>query len=173
VGNVLDLRAPAGTFLVDPHVKEPIVLIGAGIGITPLVSMLEAIVQTGVKREVYALFGFRSGREHPFKSHVEKLAESNSHIHLHVSYSAPRDADVLYRDFSHRGRLTIERVREVLPSNNFQFYVCGPGPLMESLVPALWALGMGRTSGTRALRSVRPSQREECGPADRSLHRGV
>jgi Na+-transporting NADH:ubiquinone oxidoreductase subunit NqrF len=95
-----------------------------------------------VRRETYALFGFRSGREHPFKSHVEKLAQSNPNLHLHVSYSAPCESDVLYKDYNHRGRLAIERVREVLPSNNFQFYVCGPGPLMESLVPALWAWGV-------------------------------
>jgi ferredoxin-NADP reductase len=142
VGDMLEVRAPAGTFLIDPHVEEPVVLIGAGIGITPLVSMLEAIVHAGVRREVYALFGFRSGREHPFKSHVEKLAQSHPNLHVHVSYSAPREFDVLYKDYNHRGRLTIERVREVLPSNNFQFYVCGPGSLMESLVPALWAWGV-------------------------------
>jgi Na+-transporting NADH:ubiquinone oxidoreductase subunit NqrF len=113
-------------------------LIGAGIGITPLVSMLDAIVHSGVEREVHALFGFRNAMEHPFKSHLERLAQANPQIHLHVSYSAPRDTDVLYKDYNYRGRLTIERIREVLPSNNFPFYLCGPGPLMESLVPALW-----------------------------------
>jgi hypothetical protein len=142
VGDVFEARAPAGTFLIDPHSTEPIALIGAGIGITPLLSMLEAIVHAGARREVYALFGFRSGREHPFKSHLEKLAKSNPNIHLQVSYSAPQDCDVLYKDFHHRGRLSIGRIREVLPSNNFQFYICGPGTLMESLVPALRAWGV-------------------------------
>ena len=47
VGDVLEVRAPAGTFLIDPAATEPIVLFGAGIGVTPLLSMLEAIVQTG------------------------------------------------------------------------------------------------------------------------------
>jgi hypothetical protein len=61
---------------------------------------------------------------------------------MHVSYSAPRAEDVLYKDYNHRGRLTIERVRAVLPSNNFHFYICGPGPLMETLVPALWKWGV-------------------------------
>ena len=78
VGDVLDVRAPAGTFLIDPLAAEPIVLIGAGIGVTPLVSMLEAIVHAGGRRDVYALFGFRNGGEHPFKEHLEKLAPSES-----------------------------------------------------------------------------------------------
>lgn len=142
VGDTLDVRAPAGTFLIDPLASEPIVLIGAGIGVTPLVSMLESIVHAGRPREVHVLFGFRSGAEHPFKERLASLAASNPSIRLHVSYSAPADGDVLYRDYNHRGRVTLERVRQLLPSNNYRFYVCGPGALMESLVPALWNWGV-------------------------------
>ncbi len=142
VGDVLEVRAPAGTFFIDPLAAEPIVLIGAGIGATPLVSMLESIVQMGRKRDVYALFGFRNGGEHPFKDRLAGIAAENPHIRLHVSYSAPAATDVLHRDYNHRGRVTLERVREVLPSNNLRFYVCGPGTLMESLVPALWEWGV-------------------------------
>ena len=142
VGDVLELRAPAGTFILDPLGTEPVVLVGAGIGVTPLLSMLEAIVHAARQREVYAVLGFRSGAEHPFKAYLEKLAETEPQLHLQVSYSAPRASDVLYRDFNHRGRITIERLREVLPSNNFRFYVCGPAAMMESLVPALWAWGV-------------------------------
>ena len=142
VGDALDVRAPAGTFLIDPLATEPIVLIGAGIGVTPLVGMLEAIVHAGQKREVHVLFGFRSGGEHPFEVRLAGIAAENPHIRLHVSYSAPSATDVLYRDYNHRGRVTLERVREVLPSNNFRFYVCGPGALMKALVPALWKWGV-------------------------------
>jgi ferredoxin-NADP reductase len=142
VGDVLKLRAPAGTFIVDPRDDSPIALIGAGIGITPLVSMMEAVAGTGRPREVYALFGLRNGAEHPFQASLSKLAAEHPHFRLHVSYSAPRADDMLYRDYNHVGRMTIERVRAILPSNNFRFYVCGPGAMMESLVPALWAWGV-------------------------------
>jgi ferredoxin-NADP reductase len=141
-GDTIDVRAPAGTFLLDPRADEPVVLLGAGIGVTPLVGMLEAIALAGRPREVHVLFGFRSGADHLFKDRLASLAAANPNIRLHVSYSAPRDTDVLYRDYNHRGRLTLERVRQVLPSNNYQFYVCGPGALMESLVPALWEWGV-------------------------------
>jgi ferredoxin-NADP reductase len=142
VGDVLDVRAPAGTFFIDPLDNEPVVLIGAGIGITPLVSMLDAIVHAGRRREVYALFGFHSGRDHPFKEHSARLAQQHPHIQLHVSYSAPSANDVLFRDYNHLGRMTIERVRAILPSNNYRFFVCGPGAMMETLVPALWDWGV-------------------------------
>jgi ferredoxin-NADP reductase len=139
---VLDVRAPAGTFLVDPLATERVVLVGAGIGITPLVGMLEGYVHSGRRREAYAVFGFRNSREHPFKDHLTRLAERNPWIHLHTSYSAPLPSDVLYKDYNHAGRLTIARLRAVLPSNNFRFYVCGPGEMMETLVPALWDWGV-------------------------------
>jgi ferredoxin-NADP reductase len=142
VGDVLEVRAPAGTFLIDPAATEPIVLVGAGVGVTPLFAMLEAIVQSGQKREVHVLFGFRHGGEHPFKERLAAICAENPQIRLHVSYSSPSASDVEYRDFNHRGRVDLQRVREVLPSNNYQFYVCGPGPMMESLVPALREWGV-------------------------------
>ncbi len=145
VGDVLEVRAPAGTFLIDPLAAEPLVLVGAGIGITPLVSMLNTVVHAGRRRHIYAVFGFRNGGEYPFKDHLKQLAATNPQLHLHVSYSTPQPDDVLYKDYNHRGRVTIERVRAVLPSNNFQFYVCSPAPLMESLVPALWQWGVPET----------------------------
>jgi uncharacterized protein len=142
VGDSLDMRAPAGTFLIDPLAGDSVVLVGAGIGVTPLVSMLEAYVHSGRRRDVYAIFGFRNSGEHPFKDPLTRLAERNPWIHLHTSYSSPLPEDVLYKDYNHHGRLTVERLRAVLPSNNFQFYVCGPGQLMETLVPALWKWGV-------------------------------
>lgn len=142
VGSVLDVRAPAGTFMVDPLGPEPIALVGAGIGITPLVSMLETIMHSGKRREVHAIFGFRNSGEHPFKDRLAAIAAENPNVRLHASYSAPLGQDVLYRDYSHSGRVTLDQVREVLPSNNFRFYLCGPGQLMESLVPSLWEWGV-------------------------------
>ncbi len=166
VDDVLDVRAPAGTFFLDPLANEPVVLLGAGIGVTPLVSMLEAIVQAGRSREVQALFGFRNGAEHPFKGRLASLAEENPNLRLHVSYSAPRKADVLYRDYNHRGRMTFERVRQVLPSNNYRFYVCGPGRSDGNARAG--AVGVGRAGVARSLRGVRPGECEE--RRGRSVH---
>lgn len=142
VGDLVDVRAPAGTFWIDPLASDPIVLLGAGIGITPLLSMLEAIIAAGHEREVYLMLGFRNGSEHPFKERLAAICAEHPNIRLHVSYSAPLASDLLYRDYNHHGRLTIERVRQALPSSNFKFYVCGPGPMMETLVPALWQWGV-------------------------------
>jgi len=142
VGDVLEVRAPAGMFFIDPLASEPIVLVGAGIGITPLVSMIEAVVHAGSHRELQAIFGFRNSRAQPFKERLSQLGQSHPTLRVHLSYSSPRPEDVLYRDYSHHGRVTIERVRAVLPSNNYRFYVCGPAAMMATLVPALYEWGV-------------------------------
>jgi hypothetical protein len=59
-----------------------------------------------------------------------------------VSYSQPLATDQLGIDYHAAGRVTIERLREVLPSSNYRYYICGPGPMMESLVPALLEWGV-------------------------------
>lgn len=142
VGDVLDVRAPAGNFFADPHASDPVVLVGAGIGVTPLMSMLEAYAHCGRRRDVYAVFGFRNSLEHPFKDHLKRIAEANPWVQLHTSYSSPLAEDVLFKDYNHHGRVCVSRLRTVLPSNNFHFYVCGPSELMETLVPALWEWGV-------------------------------
>jgi len=142
VGDVVEARAPAGTFFVNTASNEPVVLVGAGIGLTPLMSMLGAALESGRRRQIYVLLGFRNSCEHPLKQHLVSLAAEHPNVHLHVSYSNPLPEDTFYKDYNHDGRVTIERIREVLPSNNFHFYLCGPGAMMESLVPALLAWGV-------------------------------
>jgi Na+-transporting NADH:ubiquinone oxidoreductase subunit NqrF len=99
-------------------------------------------LHSGRRREIYALFGFRNSCQQPFKERLESLARDNPNLHLQVSYSAPQAGDVLHRDYVHRGRITIDRVREVLPSNNFHFYMCGPGPMLASLLPSMLEWGV-------------------------------
>jgi ferredoxin-NADP reductase len=84
----------------------------------------------------------RNGREHPFKEHIERLAVQHPRLRLLVSYSNPTDADEPYRDFQHVGRITIDHLREVLPTNRFDFYLCGPGAMMHDLVAGLEAWGV-------------------------------
>jgi ferredoxin-NADP reductase len=165
VGDVLDVRAPAGAFFIDPLATEPLVLIGAGIGITPLASMLEAMVHAGRRRQIFVLWGFRSSGDHPFKTRLEKLAAVHSEIHVDVCYSAPQSEDMPGTDYKHPGRITFEHIRGVLPSNNLQFYVCGPGGFMESLVPALWDWGVPESHvhfeafGPASVKKTSPSSR--------------
>jgi hypothetical protein len=141
-GDILNVKAPTGHFCLDVAKTNPVVLIAGGVGITPMLSMAGAIAASGSKREAWFFFGVRNRREHIHKAELEKLAVENENIHLHVSYSKPGEKDVKGRDFHHEGRVSIELLKELLPSNNFEYYLCGSGAFMKSLTDGLEAWGV-------------------------------
>ncbi len=142
VGDVLRVKAPAGHFHIDPDPEVPVVLIGGGIGITPMMSMLRWCVVTQPRRPVHLYYGLRSGAEHAFKRELEEIAAAHPSLRLNVVYSRPGDGDVLGRDFQHEGHVDVDLLRRTLPHGRHQFYVCGPPAMMQTLVPALAAWGV-------------------------------
>lgn len=141
-GDILNVKAPAGHFFLDMAKINPVVLIAGGVGITPMLCMANAIAACGSKREAWFFFGVRNRREHIHKAELEKLAGENENIHLHVCYSKPGEQDVKGRDYHHEGRVGIELLKELLPSNNFEYYLCGNGAFMKSITDGLEAWGV-------------------------------
>jgi hypothetical protein len=141
-GDVLEVKAPAGQFFIDPDPQVPAVLICGGIGITPMMSMLRWCLDEQAERTVHLYYGLRHSGEHAFKQTLEQLAGAHPNFHLNVLYSRPGPDDVQGRDFHSTGHVDIDLLRRTLPHGRHQFYVCGPPPMMESLVPALAAWGV-------------------------------
>jgi uncharacterized protein len=142
VGDVLRVKAPAGHFFIDPNPDVSVVLIGGGIGITPMMSMLRWCVQHQPQRPVHLYYGLRSSQEHAFKAVLEALAVSAPALRLHVVYSQPGAEDLLGRDYQHHGHVDMNLLRRTLPHGRHQFYVCGPAAMMQTLVPALAGWGV-------------------------------
>jgi ferredoxin-NADP reductase len=141
-GDILNVRAPTGQFCLDMARNTPVVLMAGGVGVTPMLCMAKAIAAGGSKREAWFFFGVRSGCEHIHKEELEKLAAQHENIHLHVCYSKPDPNDVKGRDYQHEGRVCIELLKELLPSSNFEYFLCGSGPFMKSLTDGLEAWGV-------------------------------
>ncbi len=141
-GDVLDIKAPNGAFVLDPAGTSPVVLIGGGVGITPVYSMLSAILASGSKREVWFFLGVRNRSEHIFKDALDEIARQHPHLKLHICYSKPDESDAQDRDYHHPSRVTVDVLKKVLPSNNYNYYICGPGPLMDSLTEGLKEWGV-------------------------------
>ena len=141
-GSKLLAQSPRGRFHLDPEGEIPLALLSAGVGLTPLVSMLNAIVETGSKRPVWFIHGSRNGPEHALGAQVRGLAEANSNVGAHIRYSRPLPQEKAGRDYDDTGHVDIELVRRLLPSKDFDFYVCGPAPFMKSLFDGLLAWGV-------------------------------
>jgi ferredoxin-NADP reductase len=141
-GAILDVKAPGGHFYLDTSKQSPVVLISGGVCITPCLSMLNEITGSGVKREIWWFYGVRHGGEHIMKDYVNSVAAKHDNVRLHVCYSNPTDKDVLGVDYHHQGRVGVDLFKELLPSNNYDFYMCGPGPMMETVTKGLAEWGV-------------------------------
>jgi ferredoxin-NADP reductase/MOSC domain-containing protein YiiM len=136
-GTELLTKSPRGKFYLDPNRESPVVLLSAGVGVTPLISMLDAIVESGVKRPTWFVHGARNSNEHAMCSHVRVLQEENENVNVHIRYSKPLPEDIKGTDFDDVGHVDIELLKELLPDKEFDFYICGPTPFMQSLFNGL------------------------------------
>ncbi len=141
-GDVLDVKAPSGHFHLDMSQNSPVVLIAGGVGITPILSMLNAITEKFSSgklsnRETWLFLGCRNSSDHVMKEYLERIAEAHENVSLHVCYSDPVENNIMGEDYHHEGRITTKLLKEVLPSNNFDFYFCGPPKMMENLHKSL------------------------------------
>jgi ferredoxin-NADP reductase len=136
-GDILDIKAPGGHFFMDTTKQSPVVLIGGGIGLTPVLSMLNQIVESGSKRETWFFYGVRDSNEQVMKEHLEQIAQENENVHMCVCYSRPQETDVEGKDYQYAERVSVDLFKRILSSNNYDFYMCGPPPMMNTIVPAL------------------------------------
>lgn len=143
VGDVLRVRAPGGHFYLDRS-DAPVVLIGGGVGITPMLSMLNWCLAEQPKRELWLFYGVRHSDELVMPAHLQAMALQHPRLHLHLCLSEPQamppDGAVSHRSgpvHYHRGRVDIALLRRLLPLKPYHFYICGPTPMLQSLVPAL------------------------------------
>ena len=131
--DIVDVKAPSGHFSMSMTKSSPVVLLAGGVGITPLLSMLNAITEMASQREVWFFLGVRNKKEHVMKEHLEMVARENENVRLNVFYSAPAETDVLNEDYHIKGRVNVENIKVILPSSNFDFYICAPPPMVKDL----------------------------------------
>jgi ferredoxin-NADP reductase/MOSC domain-containing protein YiiM/ferredoxin len=140
VGDRLDVGAPRGTFILDEG-QAPVLLISAGIGATPVLSMLQALAHARSDREIWWLHGGRSGLEDPFANEVRALLTALPGARSHICYSRPGPEDIGGRDFDTAGRLTASLLAALAPPSDAETYLCGPATFMDDISAGLAALG--------------------------------
>ncbi len=144
VGDTLSIKPPSGKFYLQPG-EQPIVLLAGGIGITPMISMINHLVASGSQRRCLLVYGVRNGADLTFGEHLVTVARQHPNLQVIRCFTAPRSSDRPNIDYQVQGPVSMDVLRAVLPSNQFDFYLCGPPAFMESLYRGLVHWGVPET----------------------------
>ena len=145
-GDLIEAVAPRGDFTFDHTSARPVVMIGGGIGVTPLLAMLnDLLVNEGRTRHhnlIFFIQGARDGRAHPFREHLRAKAAKHANLTYHARYSAPQLGDVLGECHDSVGRIDKALLQALLPLDDYDFYLCGPSGFMQSLYETVRDMGV-------------------------------
>ncbi len=144
VGDSLNVSAPRGSFLLQSG-EQPVMLLSAGIGATPLLAMLHALAAARSTRQVLWLHGARDGEHHPFASEVRGLMGALEHGRSYVCYSQPGPHDAAGADFDAAGHLSRSLFEKLGLPREAEVYLCGPNRFMTEMKEALASIGVAPT----------------------------
>lgn len=136
-GARLRIAPPAGDFFLNEASDGPVVLLSGGVGLTPMMSMLESIVQSGSGRPVWYVHGARDRRIHAMGAHARELATQGRNVTVRTYYEAPEAGDVAGRDYDEAGFISVDWLARHTPVTEAVFYLCGPRPFLRAYVSGL------------------------------------
>lgn len=131
-GAILETRRPAGDFVMSCE-RCPVALVSAGVGLTPMVSMLHSLSVEDSERSVWFVHGARDGGHHPLAREVRELAARRAGIGVHVAYSRPRAEDEFGLDYDSIGRVDGALLADLIQTNDAHFFICGPVRFMATI----------------------------------------
>jgi ferredoxin-NADP reductase/MOSC domain-containing protein YiiM len=138
VGDLVDTAAPRGVFVLRDG-TSPVVLLSAGVGATPVLAMLHALVREKSERPVWWVHGARNRDEQAFAAEVGELLAALPDAHRLVALSAPT-ADAADHDVT--GRLDLAALDRAGVPKDADYYLCGPDAFMQAIGAALTARGV-------------------------------
>jgi ferredoxin-NADP reductase len=137
IGDEIEIEAPSGTFIFSGEQAESIVLIGAGVGITPMMSVARYLTETRWPGKVALILGFRAPRDYIFREEIQQLKARNPNLTVIVTMSDPGDEAWSGR----RGRIDATLLTSALrDAANCRAHICGPPSMMDAVKGVLLAL---------------------------------
>jgi ferredoxin-NADP reductase/MOSC domain-containing protein YiiM len=131
-GYLLDVSAPRGNFTLHPS-KSPVVLLSAGVGATPVMSMLHTLAAERSQREIWWIYGARNRVDHPFAEESRSLLKQLSRGRGYIVYSRPAAIDQVGTDFDAPGHIDAALLERIGVSRNSDFYLCGPSSFLQNM----------------------------------------
>jgi len=138
-GDILRAKTPSGDFILSDSAR-PVVLISAGIGVTPMVSMLHSLIEIG--RPVSLMQGVRDGHHNPLANEIRETVATAPEAAATFFFSQPRADDILGQHYDVCGHIGLSDIQSANPGLDAEFYICGPGVFQSSLMDDLISLGV-------------------------------
>jgi ferredoxin-NADP reductase/MOSC domain-containing protein YiiM len=140
-GDLLDVSAPRGGFTLRPG-QNPVVLLSAGVGATPVMSMLHSLAAEKSQREIWWIYGARNRVEHPFAEESRSLLKQLSRGRGYIVYSRPAAIDQVGADFDVSGHIETALLEKIGVAQNSDFYLCGPSSFLQNMRDGLQSWGV-------------------------------
>ncbi|AZI34999.1 flavohemoprotein [Caenibius tardaugens NBRC 16725] len=158
-GTILKVAPPAGEFFLADNPERPVVLLSGGVGLTPMVAMLETIAAQHPDLPTIYVHGTHDRDTHAMRQHVRDTAAQGARITVADFHQTPLAGEAAGIDYDHAGLITEQWLLANTPIAEADYYICGPRPFLRASVAALSLSGV-------------PSDRihyEFFGPADELL----
>ena len=143
-GDLLDVSAPRGSFTLSAT-QNPVVLLSAGVGATPVMSMLHALAAERSEREIWWIYGTRNRLEHPFAEESRSLLKQLAGGRGYIVYSRPAPTDQVGVDYDAPGHIDTALLERIGVSRGSDFYLCGPASFLQDMRDGLrnWGVFAG------------------------------
>ncbi len=141
-GDILHVSPPAGDFFLADQPKRPVVLLSGGVGLTPMVSMVETIAERHPQLATHFIHGTTSGATHALDQHVRALARDNANISVATFYSEPAEGDLPGVSHDVTGFISIDWLKQNTPFTEADFYLCGPKAFLRVFANGLAQAGV-------------------------------
>ncbi|GEA03642.1 hypothetical protein KUL17_25390 [Alteromonas sp. KUL17] len=149
IGSYLRVGKPAGNFTIKNY-SHSIVLVSGGVGITPMIAMLEGLIVRANNGEkippVWFFHATQNSENHAFQKDLLQWSNQFDWLTVHTVYSQPKDTDELSKTHQAEGRISIETFKNCLPFDQYDFYLCGSQSFMSAIYRGLKNIGVSKNN---------------------------
>ncbi|KAK1255693.1 hypothetical protein MKX07_007952 [Trichoderma sp. CBMAI-0711] len=145
-GDIIELTHPAGEFFLDTYntSNAPLVLISAGVGVTPMVSILNSVIEKQPNRQISWVQGSRDSI--PFFLHIRKIARDKPNVKTNIFKTRLAESDLAGVTYDHDARIDLDKVKAEdlwLGNASTEYFICGPEQFMMEMAKRLREFGVG------------------------------
>lgn len=143
VGDTLQVGVPAGEFFLEDS-ERPVVLLSGGVGITPMIAMLETLAEKHPEKEVHFAHGTLDGSTHAMGNHVRELVgkQAKGRVTIFYQHARPEDQGQKGSRYDVDGLIDADWLVANTPVHDADYFLCGPRPFLRNLVSALSLSGV-------------------------------